>query len=222
MNIMKTYFINIKELSIILNMSKKTLYKLFKCNNGKHEIDLDTLLLKSKISNFKFSFELDNTSFVSRMIKPIHEDDLPSILRTKDIIELTGFSKYKISYIRKKELIKYNVIEDNRYNKNAKGRLQYLYDKESFLNYVKDHKIKLKNVDTIFTKQFYSTKDTLHYLFNYKKIKVSQRTLHRYIYKNLIPAIKIGETIRIPILEFTNLNIESIFSKLDSNNSINS
>ncbi len=208
--------INVKQLSIILNAGETTLYPhISKEKKGKKDyyIDIDKLLLANKLNNFKFLFEDDKTSFLTRMQNKISIDDYPDELRTKDIVEITGFPKAKIFYMRTHNQLDYKTIQDQRYMLDSLGRKQYVYSKQSLIEYLNKHNKKAYNFNIKFTQQFYTTREAITYIKKRLNITISLKTLYRYIHEyGEIPAIKIGGIIRIPILEFESLNLKIIFS----------
>ena len=207
--------VNVKELSIILDTGETTLYPhISKKYKSKKDfiIDIDELFLKSKLNNFRFMFEDDKTSFLTRMQRKISIEDYPEELRTKDIIEITGFSKAKIFYMRTHEKIKYCFIRDPRYSALSKGNTQYIYSKQSLIEYLDMHHKPTYNFEIQFIKQFYTTNEAIKYIMERINKKISLKTLYRYIHEyGEVPAIKIGGIIRIPILEFESINIEKVF-----------
>lgn len=214
---MNKYKLNITELYIILGSGETTLYKYFSNANKlnkSYSIDLDKLILKCKVNNCLFEFEKNNNSFLDRMLVEIDIEDIPDKLKTKDIIKYSNLKASKLYALREKGIIEAETIEDERYKLDSKGRIQYLYNKSSFLKYLYSKNMKLKTFHFVATKQFYSTREALKYLEDYKDTKISLKTLYRYIYEyQKIPAIKIGETLRIPMLELHNINVNETFKK---------
>lgn len=190
----------------------------FKKENGYIKIDIDNFLENHKMFDFKFKNEYNNESFLDRMHikeKPSLED-YPDYLQTSEIKELTGFSTYKLKRLREQNEIEYKVIEDKRYSPNAPGRMQYRYSKQSLQEYAKKHNIMLtpyKKDIPKYTKQFYTVKEVQDYIKRVYNKEISNLTVYRRINNTKqIPAIRIGTMIKIPILEFQELDLKSIFN----------
>ena len=215
-------YLNIKEISIIIGAGHNTIYYAKQVqevkqtlNKGKKEynIDIDTFLDRHKIFDFKFSNELENKTFIDRMIKPIDLSGYPDQLTTKNVRDITNFSCAKIKYMRDHNKLQYETFVALRYPTDSKGRIQYLYTKESLVNYLKCQKISIGN-EFIPSKQFYSTSEALEYINKKNNLHISLKTLYRYIYNyRKIPAIKVGGNIKIPILEFSQLDFNELYKK---------
>lgn len=212
-------YVNIKELSIIVNCGINTLYfsndiKEYLKNkkiNKEYRIYIDDFLEDRKIFKFKFYNEYENKSFIIRMLRKANIEELPNELKTKDILSFTNMTYQKLKTLREKDIIKYRIEENKNYSINAKGRFQYIYDKESVIKYLIKKNFNTSKEQIIYSKQFYSTTETIEILQK-NNINISLKTLYRYIYNyNLIPAVKIGGKIYVPIIEFHKLELKKIF-----------
>lgn len=180
-------------------------------------IDIDKFLNEHKIYNFKFQNETADKSFLDRMLvkKIININDYPEYISTNLVKEAIDITNYELQKLRQKNLIKYKIIENAKYPVGSSGRNQYLYDKNSIIEYYKNNNIKLTPIcktNYNISKQFYTIKEIQEYLLNKYNTEVSISTIYRRIAQsNEIPAIKLATMIRIPILEFNKLNLDNIF-----------
>ena len=202
-------------------LSKKRNNINFIRDNGNVLIEIDDFLNNHKIYNFKFINELSNESFLKRIevTKVKSLDDYDDYISTSQFRDITGFTNYQIKKLRESGEIQYKQIIDERYPVNATGRTQYLYDKRSIIEYIKSKNIDIKTEKEIvyeFTKQFYSANEIQDYLYCKYEKNVSKLTIYRRITQsNEIPGIRIGSMIKVPILEFNQLQLKEIF-KIDT------
>lgn len=179
-------------------------------NNKNILINIDELINKHKVSkNFKFK----GSSFLERMKYTIDINSFPEYLSTKQVKIITGFSNYKIIKLRNDNSIKFVNFVDENYPINSKGRTQFLYYKESLMEYLKNNNITINdNTKIKISKQFYSPKEVQEYLESQYNIKKSLSTIYRRILiTKEIPAIRFGYMLKIPILEFKELDLKKIF-----------
>lgn len=183
-------------------------------------IDIDHFLNTHKMFNFKFINEINRESFLKRMeiTEEVTINEYPKELQTKDLKEILGVSTYKIKTLRESNILKYRVVEDERYPIHSLGRKQYIYTKKSLLEYIKIHDIKLKPIQRTYYKfdaQFYTVKEIQQYILKQYDFKIHTQTVYRRINDTKeIPAIRIGTLIKVPILEFKQLDLKYIF-KID-------
>lgn len=142
--------------------------------------------------------------------------EYPEWLTTKELRQIVNYSQTKLKSLRDNELIYYKTITDERYKPNAKGRIQYLYSRDSIIKYLENNEEKtlLQNRKSyIFEKQFITPKEVKKYIADKYNCDISLTTIYRNINLKEVPAIKIGSMIKIPILEFTeDTNIKEIFN----------
>lgn len=221
---MEKRFVSIKELANLLNTGPNTFTKSNELNGfldkycyeqreknneeikGRYiyKIDLDELLLNSKLNTFKFEFEYNNTSFLDRTIKRMDFSKYPEKMYAKDVKKMTGWSSFKLKTARERGYIQYIDVSDSIEKKHS--QLNYIYIKSSILDYMSEKGEKKDKLEfDLTTPQFYKISKVSEILSKVLDKNVSIRRVYDYIHKQqIVPAVKVGGNIRIPILEFEN------------------
>lgn len=180
-------------------------------------IDIDQFLDNHKVFDFKFINELEGVSFLERLkvFKTCNINDFPSLLKTSQVFEIADISRYELNKLRSNNLIKYKIVENPNYPKTSKGYIQYLYDRDSIVRYCNANNIDICKKEPVycFSKQFYNIHEVIDYIESKYEKKISKNTVYRRISDtHEIPAIRVGTTIRIPIIEFEMLDHRKIFN----------
>ena len=139
----------------------------------------------------------------------------PEKLTTRIVKDLTGLTSAKLNTIRNNNLMQFEKVENLNYPPHLKGRLSYVYYKDSLIKYAEKNNIELKNNTSTYeiSKQFYTPNEVQKYISDTYNKNISIPTIYRRIRETKqIPAVKIGTSLRIPILEFKNLPLIDIFN----------
>jgi len=187
--------INITQMAELLDIYNFSLYASVKTlfpdyckdtHQKEYKIDFDKFLIDNKTYNFLFDFEIKNTSFSDRLIAY----NFPDTIDAKMARNILNLNDYELRNLRIRNEIKAEQIKKTR----------YVYDTNSVLKKAAE----LGNISYHYkySKQFYKPTDIVEILSK-RGITINTRTLYRYIndYKN-VPCIKVGGSLRIPILEF--------------------
>jgi hypothetical protein len=190
------------------NIESRSLNVDFIKYNNSIKIDIDEFLEEHKISK---NFQFVGKSFLDRMLIDTDMTTLPDYLTTKQVKAVTSLSNYKI--IKLRDLIDTKIEINLNYPPSSKGRFQYLYNKNELIHYLQCNGMQLNSEKKIkFTKQFFTAKEVVDYLkINYGINKSVSTIYRRIIITKEIPAIRFGYMLKIPILEFTMLDLHSIF-----------
>lgn len=170
--------------------------------------EIENYLLKNKESKFLFNFEIQSENhFLNRCFQEETYDirlDPDEWVEPKVVKSLLDLDPMVLHRIRKQKKIK-SKKEILPYRKEtSKNSYQYLYEKESVIdfitaNYGTDY---LQKKYFVFNDepQFFTVSQALQY-FKQENVAMSQASLYRNIYRINVPACRIKDAIRIPILE---------------------
>lgn len=171
-------FVNHSQLAIILNCSKSMIYNLIQ--EDKKNIDIDIFIESCNRSKFI----LVGKRFSDRLLVNLKDF---SYVEAKVVMQLLNINYYELKKLRENKIIDYKKLTQT----------QSLYNVNSIIKNFPQVNMKVP----LISKQFYSIKE-IQELLKTKNVDISIRTLYRYIDNKKIPYILIGNTYRIPIIEF--------------------
>lgn len=171
-------YVTNSQLSIILDCSLSMVYRVF---NSKNKLDLDYMV---KLYDNKNSCHFYKKRFSNRLLVDFRNLEY---LNANDVKHILNISYYKLQKLRQEKKIDYVQTSPTR----------YLYSSNSIdkLLYKKNYKVFRAK------KEFFTVQEAFE-IIKEKEMKISKKTLYRYIENGIIPSIYFGKTYRIPILEF--------------------
>ena len=126
-------------------------------------------------------------------------NEYPEWIQSKDVKNFLNCSIQKIINLRDSGTIEYKTVRFNHTNDpKAKNYMRYLYSKKSLKNYLvsNGYRLNFEFFEVNQKKLFYSKKEIE------EKLDMTTVQVNYRIKKGVIPAVRFGNVIRIPIHEF--------------------